>query len=95
MVNVAKGNCKNLATAVVAGPVIVAVDADKFGDYDGGIFSSCGTQINHAVTVVGFVKDSHWVIQNSWGPDWGEDGFMRIKFGNTCAICEYGQYATV
>jgi len=95
LVNVPKGNCNSLADAVSKGPVVVAVDASTFGTYDGGIFGNCSNQVNHAVTAVGYKQGSHWLVENSWGPDWGEDGFMRIKWGNTCAICDYGQYATV
>ena len=36
----------------------------------------------HAVCVVGYDdRDGCWVVQNSWGPDWGEEGFLRIAYG--------------
>jgi C1A family cysteine protease len=96
LINVKQGDCNALADAVSKGPVVVAVDASKFGNYDGGIFGDCANpQINHAVTVVGYKQNSHWLVENSWGADWGEDGFMRLKWGNTCAVCNHGQYATV
>jgi len=90
-----RGDCNALQNAIATVPVSVAVDASKFGTYDSGIFSSCGTQLNHAVTAVGYKSGSHWIIENSWGPDWGEDGFMRIKWGNTCGICNQVHYSTV
>jgi len=69
------------------GPVSAAVCTNTpFHNYDGGIFTgpSC-SNINHAVTLVGW-NDSQgsegvWILRNSWGTDWGEDGYMRIEYG--------------
>jgi C1A family cysteine protease len=47
----------------------------------------CGTKLNHAVLAVGYDEDS-LIIKNSWGTDWGLDGFIRIKHGNTCGVYE-------
>lgn len=32
---------------------------------------------DHAVLLVGYTKQ-YWIIKNQWGPDWGQNGFMRI-----------------
>jgi len=37
------------------------------------------------VLLVGFDKE-FWIIKNSWGDAWGENGFIRIKMGNNCGI---------
>lgn len=42
--------------------------------------------MNHAVILVGYTKD-YWIVKNSWGTSWGEDGYVRIKMGNTFNIC--------
>ena len=50
--------------------------------YSGRIFSGYCGAINHAVLVAGYgtTEDGieYWILKNSWGKDWGEDGYMRI-----------------
>jgi C1A family cysteine protease len=41
---------------------------------------------NHAITVFGYEESGNWIIKNSWGTSWGEDGFIRLAPGNTCAV---------
>ena len=65
------------------GPVAVSVDATSWSSYMYGIFDSCEKDavINHAVTLVGYGVEKgtmYWTIQNSWGPNWGEDGKIRL-----------------
>jgi C1A family cysteine protease/type 1 fimbria pilin len=74
------------------GPVSVAICVNSaFQAYTGGIFSgpTC-SDINHGVTLVGW-DDSQgttgvWFLRNSWGPGWGEGGYMRIEYG----VCDVG-----
>lgn len=86
--------CDNLLNALQARPISVAVDASNWSLYRTGVLGSCGTAINHGVLLVGVTGD-YWRIKNSWGPSWGESGFIRLKPGNTCAVCGYGSYPTV
>jgi C1A family cysteine protease len=74
------------------GPVSVAVCVNQaFGQYSGGVFSgpTCH-DINHAVAIVGWDDNQGsngvWFLRNSWGPNWGEDGYMRIEYG----VCDVG-----
>jgi hypothetical protein len=61
---------------------------DDFAAYSGGVFSSKQyyNSINHAIILVGWddTKEA-WLLKNSWGPSWGVDGFMWIKYG-TCNV---------
>ena len=65
------------------GTLSVCVDATKWNDYRSGIFTDCGTgpalNINHAVNIVGVnVDEGYWIIRNSWGTWWGENGYMKL-----------------
>jgi C1A family cysteine protease len=74
------------------GPVCGALNADQLQTYTSGIFDSsdCSTQVNHGITFVGWGVENgvkYWIIKNSWGTDWGENGYFRIKRGvNMCGI---------
>ncbi len=47
--------------------------------------------MNHAVALVG-IKNGVWLIKNSWGPWWGDEGFIRLAKGNTCGVCRAASY---
>ena len=55
------------------GPISVGIDTDNdyIQDYTGGIFpaEACGTEVDHAMLVVGYTEDS-WILKNSWSPYW-------------------------
>merc|ERR1711963_476791 len=68
------------------GPLSVAVDASKWSFYGGGIFDGCdfdrNIEINHAVQLVGYGSESgedYWIVRNSWGSRWGDDGYIKLK----------------
>eukprot|EP00916_Digyalum_oweni_P021505 GHVL01035720.1.p1 GENE.GHVL01035720.1~~GHVL01035720.1.p1 ORF type:complete len:319 (+),score=72.38 GHVL01035720.1:726-1682(+) len=71
------------------GPVVAALTLhNDFADYDGGIYAYDGTSANiggHAAVIVGWGQDEEdtpfWIVQNSWGDDWGEFGYFRILRG--------------
>ena len=88
------------------GPLAVALNANPLQTYTGGILdktsSQCPTSgMNHAVTMVGYGHDDasdkdYWIIKNSWGASWGEQGYFRIRRGNgTCGINCYITTGTV
>ena len=85
------GGCDNVANALSARPISVAVDASNWSLYRGGVFTNCAKNVNHGVLLVA-VSDTFWKIKNSWGAGWGETGYMRLVLGNTCAICDYASY---
>ena len=75
-----------LTEAVANGPVSVAIEADTrtFQLYSSGVITSdaCGTNLDHGVLVVGYGDETnipYWLVKNSWGPSWGEQGYVKIQ----------------
>ena len=51
---------------------------------------SCGTEIDHGVLAVGFGKEGdreYFLVKNSWGPQWGDNGFVNIGVAEGDGIC--------
>lgn len=75
---------ESLATT---GPISICVDASNWSAYRSGVFSNCGTtNLNHAVTLVGYQADGSWLVRNSWGATWGAQGHITLASGNTCGL---------
>lgn len=73
------------------GPVVAAVDATTWNNYQGGIIQyHCESRLNHAVQIVGYDLTGEvpfYIVRNSWGTDFGHDGYLYIKIGvNMCGI---------
>lgn len=65
--------------AVQKGPVSIAVDAGPLQLYISGIFNkTCGTQLDHGVLCVGYSVGQYYIVKNSWGEAWGEQGYVRM-----------------
>jgi len=64
------------------GPMSVTVAAGSWQLYGGGIFQGCSKgqdeTLDHGVQAVGYTKD-YWIVRNSWGPGWGEKGYIRLS----------------
>ncbi len=89
-IDVQPNNETALMAAVAQQPVSVAVEADglDWQFYMGGIVTdACGTNLDHGVLVVGYGTDytgqpqDYWKVKNSWGPTWGEQGYIRLGRG--------------
>jgi len=73
------------------GPISVGVDATSWQTYMSGIITNCiSKQVDHGVLIVGFDDNNnppYWIIKNSWGASWGENGYVRVQKGiDNCLI---------
>lgn len=86
--------------ALQTSPVSIAVAAGNnyFMSYSSGILDTngCPSSIDHAVNMVGWgVSDAgkeYWIVRNSWGTTWGENGYIRIAIkesGNGVCLAQY------
>jgi len=68
------------------GPITCGIDANYLVNYEGGIITNEGEEIDHIVSVTGWgyheeTDTPYWIVRNSWGEYWGEMGFCRVAFG--------------
>ena len=68
------------------GPVEATLTTyDTFKDYDGGVYNDLGAVQSyggHAIKLIGWGTDNgddYWLAENSWGGEWGEYGYFRIR----------------
>lgn len=87
------------ANLVKNGPVAVAINAAFMQTYIGGVSCPyiCFRNLDHGVLLVGygsagfapirFKEKPYWIIKNSWGENWGENGYYKICRGrNVCGV---------
>ncbi|XP_062095880.1 zingipain-2-like [Humulus lupulus] len=99
---------EDLLKAVSMQPVSIGIEATKsLKLYKSGVFTGddCGDDINHAVTFVGYGRSEedgskYWLAKNSWGEDWGENGYVKImrdveSSQGVCGIATDASYPTV
>ena len=102
--NVAARSVPQLKAAIAKGPTSVTVEADRsvFQMYTSGVLNSsaCGTQLDHAITAVGYGNDGtqdYYIVRNSWGAGWGDKGYIKIAAvagTGICGIQQVSLYAT-
>ncbi|MBS1786668.1 MAG: hypothetical protein JST85_03050 [Acidobacteria bacterium] len=67
------------------GPLVVLIRIDDaLKAYKGGVFNehNPGT-VNHAILMLGWDdRKKAWLLMNSWGTEWGEDGFAWVAWGS-------------
>ncbi|XP_069485151.1 cathepsin S-like [Ambystoma mexicanum] len=87
----------NMAAAVASdGPITVgfAVSSTFFSYREGIYDDECAAHPNHAIIIVGYGTEDHedyWIIKNSWGPQWGNEGYAKVRRNaNVCAISDMG-----
>jgi cathepsin L len=75
-----------LSHLATTGPLAITIDASDWSLYEEGVFDGCNQtnpDLDHGVQLVGYGTDSahgdYWLVRNSWSPQWGENGYIRIR----------------
>jgi len=86
----------------MAGPVSIAFEVIAgFRDYKSGVYSDPACKngpmdVNHAVLAVGYGTENnvdYWVIKNSWGAAWGDNGYFKMQRNvNMCGVQNCNSY---
>lgn len=104
-VNITEGDEGELMEALFNhGPVSIAFEVvGDFRDYKEGVYTSTeckngSADVNHAVLAVGYGKCpktglDYWIVKNSWGSTWGDEGFFKIERGvNMCGVAQCNSF---
>jgi len=100
--DVPKNDPEALKASISLGPTSVAIEADKaaFQQYTSGILSvGCGANLDHGVLAVGWGTDSgtgtdYIIVKNSWGPNWGLEGYIKLASATGAGTCGINQSAS-
>nr|XP_026490995.1 uncharacterized protein LOC113397064 [Vanessa tameamea]XP_026490996.1 uncharacterized protein LOC113397064 [Vanessa tameamea] len=109
-VNITSNETDMAKWLVQNGPISIGINANAMQFYVGGVSHPwkvlCSpTNLDHGVLIVGYgVKDyplfhktlPYWIIKNSWGNSWGEQGYYRVYRGDgTCGVNQMASSAVV
>lgn len=106
-VDIAHNEAALKVAVATIGPISVAIDAThpSFQHYKSGVYfeRACGNTVrslDHAVLVVGYGNEGgydYWLVKNSWGTSWGEEGYIKMARGynNQCGIACKASYPLV
>jgi C1A family cysteine protease len=97
-----------MLNAVARQPIAIGINSNSLSvvAYKSGIMDNpkCSAYLTHAVNIVGYGTEGgkpYWIIKNSWGTRWGEQGYMRIKRDTVnggmgvCGINKLASYPTI
>jgi len=84
-------------------PLSICLDAANWQDYTSGVmtWTQCAwiNMLDHCVQLVGYqtnAKTPYWIVRNSWGTDWGINGYIWLEmWEDTCGLAHEATCAVV
>nr|ABG73218.1 cathepsin L 2 precursor [Diaprepes abbreviatus] len=103
VIMVPRGENQLAAKVSSVGPISIAAEVShKFQFYHSGVYDEpqCGHSLNHAMLAVGYGSmggKNFWLVKNSWGTGWGDQGYIRMAKdkNNQCGIALMASYPGV
>jgi hypothetical protein len=90
-----ESSTKDLMNMLNGGPFLTyfsIYDLESLKQYGSGPYTSCppnekftADKLNHVVLVVGYDKEN-FIVKNSWGESWGNNGYILIPKNRSCGI---------
>jgi len=80
----------DILTWLEKSPMAISLAGTTLTSYRSGVLTACSDRdLNHSVTLVGYGTQNNnstqfWILKNSWGATWGENGFFRLQYGVDC-----------
>ncbi len=78
------------------GPLATTMNVySDFDYYQSGVYTHTTGNLRggHAVLIVGYSDaGQYFIVKNSWGTDWGEDGFFKIAYSEISSVVEFGYW---
>jgi len=98
--DVQTGSVDALMSAVAQQPVSIAIQANQaaFQSYKSGVLTGrCGQRLDHGVLAAGYGQENgidYWLVKNSWGTSWGEQGYIKIERSSAdlCGVLDAPSY---
>ncbi|MBC7372137.1 MAG: hypothetical protein H7326_11255 [Bdellovibrionaceae bacterium] len=80
----------SVKSALQNGPVMTTLSVySDFITYSGGVYKHTSGEMlgGHAISIIGYDDSTQsYIIRNSWGQDWGEQGFGRVAYTDTSGV---------
>jgi C1A family cysteine protease len=84
------GSVDKVKAALAKGPLETTLTVyTDFLTYSSGVYKHVTGKAEggHAVSIVGYNDDGrYWIVRNSWGPTWGESGFIRVSWDDDSGV---------
>ncbi len=83
-------DCKEVVNQLQFRSLAVGIAGAFLQYYASGTYTTNDPDINHAVSLMGYYPDKGYRVKNSWGTDWGMNGFAFVA--QEAGVCHYAMY---